>query len=181
MQTIIEWVQGDPLRMQALYATRSLKLPQCYIAAGFIRNLVWDRLHHKENATPLNDVDVIYFKADETDIKAHLTYELHLNTIMPSLNWQVRNQAQMHQRNNDEPYLDILDAMSFWPEKETAVAIRLGDDNMLECISPFGFESLFALKITPNPKRDAAIFHQRIKSKKWLLHWPKLTVEKNFG
>ncbi|WP_325895205.1 nucleotidyltransferase family protein [Grimontia sp. NTOU-MAR1] len=180
MQTIIEWVQGDPLRMQALYATRSLKLPQCYIAAGFVRNLVWDRLHNKETATPLNDVDVIYFKDDETDVSAHLRYELHLNTILPSLNWQVRNQAHMHLRNDDEPYMDILDAMSFWPEIETAVAIRLVNDNSLECISPFGFESLFALKITPNPKRDAAIFQQRIQSKNWLSHWPKLAVKKSF-
>ncbi|CZF80622.1 hypothetical protein GCE9029_02103 [Grimontia celer] len=180
MQTIIDWVQEDSLRMQALKSVRTLELPQCYLAAGFVRNLVWDRLHQKENTTPLNDVDVIYFDTDESDKNAYLTYELKLKTIMPSLNWQVRNQAKMHLRNGDQPYQSILDAMSFWPEKETAVAIRLNDNNTLDCISSFGFESLLALKITPNPRRDITLFHQRIQSKNWLSHWPKLTVEKSF-
>ncbi|WP_281546152.1 nucleotidyltransferase family protein [Grimontia sp. SpTr1] len=180
MQTIIDWIQEDALRMQAIKVVHSLKLPKGYLAAGFVRNLVWDRLHHKENDTPLNDVDVIYFNENETDERAYLSYEAKLNALMPTLNWQVRNQARMHTRNGDQPYQDILDAMSFWPEQETAVAVRLTDDGVLECVSSFGFESLFALKITPNPKRDITLFHQRIHSKNWLSYWPKLTVEKSF-
>ncbi|WP_196351640.1 nucleotidyltransferase family protein, partial [Vibrio campbellii] len=44
----------DPIRVQALQCVRSLDLPDCYIAAGFVRNLVWDHLHQKHNPTPLN-------------------------------------------------------------------------------------------------------------------------------
>lgn len=178
MQTIIDWIQEDTLRMQGIKAVHSLNLPCGYLAAGFVRNLVWDRLHHKENTTPLNDVDVIYFNENETDEHAYLSYEAKLNALMPALNWQVRNQARMHTRNGDQPYQGILDAMSFWPEQETAVAIRLIEHNQFECISSFGFESLFTLKITPNPKRNISVFHQRIQSKNWLSNWPQLSIAK---
>jgi hypothetical protein len=48
-----------------------LKLPDGYIAAGYIRNRVWDHLHGFTERTPLNDVDVVYFNphdlSEETD------------------------------------------------------------------------------------------------------------------
>ncbi len=73
----------DPLRIQALECVRSLALPDCYIAAGFVRNLVWDHLHQKQNPTPLNDLDVVYFDPNELDEQAYLKYEAQLNALMP--------------------------------------------------------------------------------------------------
>ena len=95
---------------------------------------------------------------------------------MPDANWQVRNQAMMHERNGDRAYTDLIDAMSFWPEKETAVAIRQLASGEYQCLSSFGFDSLFALKVTHNPKRSQALFHQRVKSKRWMENWPRLRV-----
>jgi hypothetical protein len=46
----------DDLRL-----VRSLQLPQCYIAAGYIRNYVWDRLHGYPGRGRHNDIDVVYF------------------------------------------------------------------------------------------------------------------------
>lgn len=56
-KTIIKFVLQDQMRVRALDAANQLKLPQCYIAAGFVRNLVWDHLHQKSCPTPLNDID----------------------------------------------------------------------------------------------------------------------------
>ncbi len=173
---LAQLLAGDPLRTQALECVRSLALPDCYIAAGFVRNLVWDHLHQKHNPTPLNDLDVVYFDPNELDEQAYLEYEAQLNALMPKLNWQVRNQANMHLRNGDEPYQSTLDAMSYWPEKETAVAARLNEKNQIECISAFGFESLFESQITYNPKRKLALFQSRVESKNWLITWPQLQV-----
>lgn len=175
-QRIIALIKKDPARMKALIAVKALALPHGYIAAGFIRNLVWDHLHQKSKPTPLNDLDVIYFAPGEEDEHKHVIYEAELKKRVPAFNWQVRNQAKMHLRNGDTPYSDILDAMRYWPEQETAIAVRLNDSNHIECLSAFGIESLFALKITPNPKRDIAISQQRITQKNWLATWPKLTV-----
>ncbi|WP_407333289.1 nucleotidyltransferase family protein [Enterovibrio sp. 27052020O] len=177
--TIIALLEQDPDRMRALQTAQSLGLSQCYLAAGFVRNLVWDHLHEKPVPTPLNDVDLIYFDPHEPDDSTYLAYEAQLHALMPSLNWQVRNQANMHVRNGDPVYRDVIDAMSYWPEKETAVAARLSPQNEMECISAFGFESLFALRITPNPKRDITISKHRIKSKNWLTLWPKLMLDKS--
>ncbi|MCR9940395.1 nucleotidyltransferase family protein [Vibrio owensii] len=176
MEDLVQLLLADHERMKAMECARSLALPDCYIAAGFVRNLVWDHLHQKQNPTPLNDLDVVYFDPDELDEQAYLKYETQLNALMPEFNWQVRNQANMHIRNGDNPYQSTLDAMSYWPEKETAVAARLNEKNQIDCISAFGFESLFEARITYNPKRTLALFQSRVESKNWLITWPQLQV-----
>lgn len=174
--SIVTLIKQDPLRMQILDCVAQLGLPQCYVAAGFVRNLVWDHLHGHASPTPLNDIDVIYFDTIDTSYESDLRYEALLKQRLPELNWQVRNQACMHTRNGDEPYQGSLDAMSYWPEKETAVALKQSLTGDIECISSFGLESLFDLQITPNPKRNRDIFDQRVQSKNWLTHWSKLTT-----
>lgn len=179
MKRIIALIQKDKLRLAALDCVQQLTLPQCYLAAGFVRNLVWDHLHHYAVATPLNDIDVIYFDAHESTPDKFKEYELTLNKLMPARNWQVRNQALMHTRNGDQPYASTLDAMGHWPEKETALAVQKDATGELHCIAAFGVDSLFNLQITPNPKRQHAVFEKRVTSKGWLTHWPHLTVATN--
>ncbi len=173
---IIQWLKKDHNRIEILHCVSKLNLPQCYAAAGFIRNLVWDELHNIEVPTLLNDIDVIYFDSAETDTDYYLHYEASLKKMMPLINWQVRNQAHMHIKNGDRPYESTVDAMSFWPEKETAVAARLSTAKKYECISAFGYESLFNLRITHNPKREIDIFTKRIATKGWLAIWSKLMI-----
>ncbi|EHV9722537.1 TPA: nucleotidyltransferase family protein [Vibrio parahaemolyticus] len=174
MDRIVELIKQDPVRVNALECVSKLGLPQCYIAAGFVRNLVWDALHSFDVATPLNDADVIYFAPDENDPKAYLKYESQLKHLMPEINWQVRNQALMHTRNGDLPYTSSLDAMSYWPEQETAVAIRQVAPDDYECIAAFGYESLFGYCVTHNPKRSRETFENRVNSKGWLVRWSSL-------
>ena len=176
IQLISQLVNQDKLRLQALECLRVLDLPDGYIAAGFVRNLVWDHLHNKNVSTPLNDIDVIYFDLNESHAEQYKDYQQALKVMMPEVNWQVRNQALMHSRNGDLPYKNSLDAIGYWPEKETAVAIRKLPSGELGCITAFGFESLFNLQLTHNPKREKAVFTQRVKAKGWLKQWPKLTI-----
>ena len=177
MEKLIELIKKDELRIKALNCVQKLNLPHSYLAAGFVRNLVWDHLHQKPVPTALNDVDVIYFDDTESNPDTHKLIEFELSLLMPELNWQVRNQAIMHERNGDQPYLNIIDAMSYWPEKETAVAIRQLDDCSYECISAFGFASLFQLQVTYNPKRSRRTFSDRVTLKGWLDKWPNLRTK----
>jgi len=176
IQLLTQLMRQDPLRLQALKCLNLLNLSQGYIAAGFVRNMVWDHLHHKSVITPLNDVDVIYFDLNEQDPKKYQHYQENLQKMMPQLKWQVRNQALMHKRNGDQPYKSSLDAMGYWPEKETAVAISQLATGEFDCIAAFGFDSLFNLQISHNPKREQHIFEQRISEKDWFEHWPMLSV-----
>ncbi len=176
---IVALIEQDPLRTKVLECVAQLDLPQCYVAAGFVRNLVWDHLHGFDSPTPLNDIDVIYFDRGDYGYQSDIDYEAQLKQQLPKLNWQVRNQANMHTRNQDKPYQSTLDAMSYWPEKETAIAVKKNCHGRIECISAFGLESLFHLKITPNPNRCRDVFEQRVQSKNWLTHWPKLTISRS--
>ncbi len=74
MKAIVDLIRKNPIRLEALECIYQLELPQCYIAAGFARNLVWDSLHNNVKLTPLNDIDVIFFDVDCLDaiMKNHL-------------------------------------------------------------------------------------------------------------
>lgn len=89
---------------------------------------------------------------------------------------EVKNQAVMHRRNGDSPYSSSTDAMTFWPEKETAVGVQLSYGSIIEVSAPFGLETLFSGHITHNPKRPKSVFIERVQSKGWVLKWPRLKV-----
>jgi hypothetical protein len=173
MKKIQELILSDEKRMAALQAVSSLNLPDCFIAAGFVRNMVWDYLHGYIS-TPLNDVDLIYFeKAQSMDPDRILE---KLQQLLPEFNWEVKNQVVMHLRNGDSPYSSSTDAMTFWPEKETAVGVRLVSGSVIEVVALFGLDSLFSGYITHNPKRSQAVFAERVQSKGWLQKWPQLKI-----
>lgn len=60
MHRIVELIKADSMRIKLLQAVASLGLPDCYVAAGFVRNAVWDYLHNY-TGTALSDIDVVYY------------------------------------------------------------------------------------------------------------------------
>lgn len=106
-------------------------------------------------------------------------YELRLKTEMPEVNWQVKNQSNMHQKHGHFAYDSISDAMSFWPEKETAIAVRLSPNNRVEYLSVFGFDFLFDGYISHNVRVPLNVFEQRLKDKQWQKIWPNLKLKYN--
>lgn len=173
---IKDWIKNDHERMAALQTVSTLHLNDWCIAAGFVRNLVWDRLNGKNPLTPLNDVDVIYYDPASPGEESDKLLELQLNS-MSTLPWSVKNQARMHKRNHDNPYASTCDAMSYWVEMETAVGASLSMRGEVEILAPFGITRLFENSVTINHKhRKTREFHDRIQNKKWLRHWPNLRV-----
>ena len=172
MERIIELIEADPLRLEILNTVASLNLPDCYVAAGFIRNLVWDTLHSYSRSA-FNDIDVVFYSKNEN---AEMSALENLRAMKPEFNWQVKNQALMHVKNSDTLYINTAHAMEYWPELETAVGARMCTDQRIEILAPFGVETLFSGFITHNPNRSKSIFNERVKSKNWLVLWPKLKV-----
>lgn len=153
-----------------------LNLPDWCLAAGFVRNLVWDKIHDYTVSTKLSDIDLIYFDPINDSAVKDLEIEEYLKS-RSNLPWSVKNQARMHLKNGDQPYRSTSDAMRYWVEVETAIGVKLSSAGGIELIAPFGLEALMTNTITMNnerPKPD--IFKQRISSKKWLEQWPKLRV-----
>lgn len=173
---IKNWMASDLERMEALAIAATLELPDWCLAAGFVRNMVWDKLHGFSSATVLNDIDLIYFDPHEVSASRDRAIEQCLRSVS-EFPWSVKNQARMHKRNMDSPYTSTEDAMSFWVEVETAVGAALGESGEVIIVAPFGIESLFDYTITLNPKRPKPVdFKERISNKRWLEVWPRLVA-----
>ena len=170
-------ISGDPTRWRVLDLVRSMRLPDCWIGGGFVRNAVWDCLHGRTPSALSGDVDVVWFDPARPDPSEDRTIEAVLRTLNPSVVWSVKNQARMHARNGDAPYLSAADAMRCWPETATAVAVRRSDQDHCDVAAPFGLDDLFALVVRPTPRfaDDKRQLHdKRIRAKGWLETWPLL-------
>ncbi|WP_217492190.1 nucleotidyltransferase family protein [Veronia pacifica] len=170
------WIANDELRFIALKTAATLNLPQWCIAAGFVRNLIWDKLHGHDSATPLSDIDMIYFNKEDTSEETDKKYEDKLKAISP-LSWSVKNQARMHNKIHVSPYESTLDAMSFWPEIETAIGAYLNPQGDIGIITPFNLEQQVSTTVTVNsrhPSPNTALL--RAKEKGWLTLWPELKI-----
>lgn len=171
-------LRTDPVRWRLLEVVSHLGLPDCWIAAGFIRNAVWDALHSRTARPPCGDIDVIWFDPDRAEEAHDRNAEAALRAVLPSVDWSVKNQARMHKRNGDLPYRSATDAMRYWPETATAVAARRSGTGQLEIASPFGLHDLFNLVLRPTPRfagEKRPIFEARVRSKGWVTEWPLLT------
>ncbi|WP_259048198.1 nucleotidyltransferase family protein [Klebsiella sp. BIGb0407] len=170
---------NDPVRMKALYIIRELKLSDGWIGAGFVRNAVWDHLHGYGQRAITGDVDVVWFNAQNCSLEHDIGLEKTLIQRSSAYNWSVKNQARMHQRNNNAPYSSTENALRYWTETATAVAVRVSDTNNIEIIAPYGLDDLFGLRLRPTPPFEGerlSVVMERISEKKWLEHYPRLQL-----
>jgi hypothetical protein len=173
-------LNSDITRIRLLEIVDSLSLPDCWIGAGFVRTAVWNTLHARAVSPPDGDVDVIWFDRDRLDQSIDVAIEERLRAMDDSVNWSVKNQARMHVRNCDQPYASSLDAMRFWPDTATAVAVRCVAAGQLEFAAPFGLDDLYAGIVRPTvhfrgAKRSQ--FTERVRNKRWIERWPSLRLE----
>lgn len=174
---LAELISRDAARIDALQCVFALKLPDCWIGAGFVRDAVWDDLHGRQAILGPADVDVIWYDPAHVDRQVDRDAERLLNEQRPHLAWSVKNQARMHLRNGDRAYHSVADAMCHWPETATAVAVRLRDDGSIEVNAPFGLDDLFSLRLKPTPRFVSAkrqVFQNRLQDKQWLDRYPLL-------
>ncbi|MDP3848155.1 MAG: nucleotidyltransferase family protein [Pseudomonas sp.] len=176
VQTIIA---ADPVRWRILRLVQELELPDCWVAAGFVRSAIWDHLHQRSTSPLPPDVDVIWFDSERTslDLDAHIEAALRRKDY--TIDWSVKNQARMHLRNDDSPYFSAADAMTHWPETATAVAVRLGVEGVVEVAAPLGLDDLFNLVVRPTARfqtEKQQIYLNRLRAKNWLATWPDLKV-----
>lgn len=176
---LIAILARDDFRCQALASVRTLALPDGWIGAGFVRDAIWDHLHGHPPGSSTGDVDVVWFDPTRAQTDEDRAIESRLHDLSPRFAWSVKNQARMHIRNGDRPYGSVAQALRFWPETATAVAVRLTSANRLEVNAPFGLDDLFALRLVPTPTFESGrrrIFDERVAQKQWLLRYPRLQM-----
>lgn len=173
-------IAADRQRMHILRLVRELELPDCWVAAGFVRGCVWDCLHGIRPSPLPDDIDVIWYDPSNATRERDVALESQLKARDGTPGWSVKNQARMHERNADASYLSASDAMTYWPETATAVGVRLGGQAQIEVSAPFGLDDLFGLIVRPTPRFLAekhAMYAERIQAKNWQVSWPGLRIQ----
>lgn len=171
--------------MGALYAVRKLELElsSWCIGAGAVRSLVWDDLHGFAEPTPLDDVDVVYFNPAVESAEHDAGLEHRLRREMPSVAWEVTNQATVHHwfahhlGRQVAPLVSLEDGVGTWPEIATCVGVFLRADDSIGIVAPHGLDDLFHLIVRHNPLRaDAHTYRERVASKRFSERWPLLSI-----
>ena len=171
-------IKSDDWMMNVLNAAEQLNLPDWWIGAGFLRNKVWNHIEGK-GYEQTRDVDLVYFNRDDVSPETDWAYDDKMNQSSPFAQWEIRNQARMHHKNNFEPFNSTADGIAHWTETATAVAVRVKSGNF-QYLFCYGTDDLFNLIARPTPHCKTEpmlqIFRQRIREKQWLQKWPDLRV-----
>lgn len=198
---ILACIANDPRRMEILEAVQAVNLPDWWIGAGFVRNAVWDALHGYSASTPLNDVDVVYFRSlEEYGMEeGELSYALEtdqanpvweeeriaeeaLALAVPATKFEVKNQARMHlwskKEHHRERYKTASEGIADWTETATAVGVRLNETNQLELFVPHPKDLVLGI-VRPTRAEFEEKVRARAESKGWFTKWPQLHFEKS--
>jgi hypothetical protein len=175
---LVRLVESDAWLMALLAAGRSLGLGEWCIAAGAVRNKVWDHLHGHAEPTRPSDVDFLFYDRARPDAGYEAEVERRLAGAAPGVRWEAVNQATVHAYTRDPPQRSIEEAMSRWADPVTAVGVRLTDDGRIIVLAPHGLADLFGLIVRPNLAAPdaAAVYRERLATKRWAERWPRLTI-----
>lgn len=164
--------------MDILRSVRDLDLPDWYLAAGVIRNTVWDVLHGYKKRHPLNDIDIPYFDPKRKIKDKEIEKKLH--TLHPSQTFEVVNQAFIHESYPAKKGIQsACMGIASFIEVPTCVGVRLEKDDSLTICAPYGLEDLFTFHVRPISQRAEVLVHykERMKTKQWKKLWPRLRID----
>lgn len=181
-QNLIKMILQNKFLAQLLLDLNRIE-PLAYLSAGVIRNWVWSYLHGQKYDFNQTEIDVIFFDLDDFDQQRAMAMACLLKQNYPLQIWDITNQAFVHQWYETESgesiaaLRSIEDALSYWPETATSIAVRIDQEQNIEVIAPFGLTDLFELKLRWNKRLvSRGVFQHRVKSKQFLERWPKLQL-----
>lgn len=177
-------VLGSVWLTNLLRVVAALDLPDCWIGAGAVRDLVWDvRFGDGFRPERIKDVDVVFFDPDDLSAAPERAAELRLQQQEPAIEWDVKNQARVHLwyaarfGRPAEPLTSATHGIATWPETATAVGVRLRPDGSLDIAAPFGLDDLLDGVWRRNWARVTDDeYRARIERKQPTARWPGVVV-----
>ena len=171
--------------VQVLATVREAKLPDAWVGAGVIRDLVWGQLYGSGfNPSDVRDVDVVFFDPGDLSREGDEKATARLRDAWPHVPWEARNQAAVHTwyaskfgGDTVPAFFTIADAIATWPETATAVAVRLDLAGQVDVCAPLGLDDLLAGVWRRNPRRvslEASL--ARLARHKPAERWPLVKV-----
>jgi uncharacterized protein len=180
--SLVTRLSAEPWLLQALAAVAASGLPDAWIGAGAIRDLVWGQLHEGFEPADVKDIDVPYF--DPVDLRRER--DMAAQDVLSQLEWlpwEATNQAAVHTWYHTyfggppvEPFASVHDAVATWPEMATCVAVRQTRGGIEVC-APHGLGDLLDGIWRVNPVRvTAAVSAARLARQQVRRKWPGVTV-----
>jgi hypothetical protein len=165
---------------RALDAAAASGLPDAWIGAGVIRDIVWGPLAGGFTPASVKDIDVAFFDPDDLGPARDDAAERALQA-QADLPWEATNQAAVHTWYHRyfggapvAAFRGIHEAVASWPETATCVAVRRTEQGLDVC-APHGLADLLDGVWRRNPAR-ASVRRSQIRLADHQRRWPQLTV-----
>jgi hypothetical protein len=183
-EELIEILVSSDWFMAALGRVATVDPPQWWVGAGVIRDLVWDtRFGEGFDPARIKDVDVAYFDDTDLSTEGEAGLEAELRRLDPSITWDIKNQAAVHQWYparfgvDVQPFRSVSEAVATWPEFAACVAVRYGEDGSLLLQAPHDLDDLLDGVWRRNPTRvTAEVYERRLRRKDPAGRWPGVRV-----
>ena len=179
---ILDSFRENPDMMAILTIIRNLGLKDSWLAAGSVRNFIWNLLSERPAFDLETDVDVIFFDPD-ISYEETLFLEKKLRADFPQYQWELKNQVYMHLHSpHTAPYTSSRDAMSNYPERCTAVGLRLNEELDFELYAPYGLDDILNFQVRPTPhflenEDRMELYRTRLSKKNWQEKWKNLILK----
>ncbi|MED5357171.1 MAG: nucleotidyltransferase family protein [Pseudomonadota bacterium] len=171
----------SPLLERILKFAPESRLPDWHLCAGCLTQTVWNALSGYTYDRGIDDIDLIYFDADDLSEASEAANATLIAQSFPGIgiHFDVKNEARVHIWYEArfgraiQPYRSIADAVATFPTTATAIAVHPSVE-CLEIVAPFGLDDLFTGVVRPNKAlvtRD--VYEDKIA--RWRRIWPDLT------
>jgi len=175
-------LQRNDWFMAALAVVARCRLPDAWIGAGAVRDVVWGARYDHFVPADVKDIDVAFFDSADLARERDRSAQEAL-TALADLPWEATNQAAVHTWYDEyfggppvDPFRSVHEAVATWPETATCVAVRLRA-GAIEVCAPHGLADLLGGVWRVNPVRvtpeisTARLARQRVPAR-----WPGVTV-----
>ncbi len=179
---LAELLQRNDWFMTALAVLARCSLPDAWIGAGAVRDVVWGVRYGRFSAADVKDIDVAFFDPCDLGRARDWSAQAALRALA-DLPWEATNQAAVHTWYHEyfggpavDPLGSVHDAVATWPETATCVAVRIRAGGIDVC-APHGLADLLGgvwrvnpVRVTPEVSM-ARLARQRVRAR-----WPGVTV-----
>lgn len=175
-------VYKSPLLSLILNKWDEIALPDSWLVAGAVTQTVWNHVFGFSPVYGIQDVDIVYFDADDLSEASETNHSARIRAAFPDLPFwiDVKNQARVHSwyetkfGHSIKPYTSTAQAITTFPTTAAAVGLRPGHTK-LELYTPYGLSDLLSAIVRPNKKQITREIYET-KVDRWIKLWPELAI-----